>query len=117
MINYYNPLGKVSLTNDYFEGLVAGALTGCYGVVGTAASDTADGVMSFILGEKLAPRGVTVRAEDNRLVIDLHIKILYGINVDAICDNIRERVTYAVEDSTNLKIKKRDISIDDIITE
>ncbi len=117
MINYVNPLGKITYTDDFFEGLVSSAITSCYGVVGTVSSDAADSVMSFVLGEELNPRGVSVGVEDNRLVIDLHVRILYGISVRAICDNIRERVIYAVEDATGLKVKKINISIDDIITD
>ena len=38
MITYYNPLGGVSLTNEYFAGLVGEAAQHCYGVAGMASS-------------------------------------------------------------------------------
>ena len=37
MITYYNPLGGVSLTNEYFAGLVGEAAQHCYGVAGMAS--------------------------------------------------------------------------------
>lgn len=117
MIKYLTPMGKVTYTDDFFESLVSSAVAGCYGVVGTASSDPADGIMSFILGDEMSPRGVSVRAEDNRLAIELHVKILYGISVRTICENIRERVVWAVESATDLKVGRIDISIDDIVAD
>ena len=32
MIKFYNPLGKVCMTSDYFAGLVGAAAQSCYGV-------------------------------------------------------------------------------------
>ena len=36
MIKFYNPLGKVCMTNEYFAGLVGAAAQSCYGVCGMA---------------------------------------------------------------------------------
>ena len=117
MIKYTNPMGKISLTNEFFEGLVGQAIAECYGVVGTISQNAADSVKSMVLKDDVSYRGVHVAVEDNRLVINLHVRVLYGINVAAICDNVRERVIYAVENCTDLKVKRINISIDDIVTE
>ena len=44
MITYYNPLGGVSLTNEYFAGLVGEAAQHCYGVAGMASSSASDSI-------------------------------------------------------------------------
>ena len=36
MITYYNTMGRVSLTNDYFAELVSEIAKNCYGVAGMA---------------------------------------------------------------------------------
>ncbi len=36
MINFYNTFGKVSMTRDYFAGLVSAAASSCYGVADMA---------------------------------------------------------------------------------
>jgi len=56
MITYYNPLGGVSLTNEYFAGLVGEAAQHCYGVAGMASSSASDSIKSLILGKNRADK-------------------------------------------------------------
>lgn len=116
MIKIYNPLGKISLTNDYFASLVGNAITSCYGVAGMAVSGPKDSLKTLVFGSDIPEKGVVVSVEDDQLVIDLHIKVTYGVNIATIVDNIKERVSYAVENATNLKVKRINVSVDDVIT-
>ena len=117
MINIYNPQGKVILTNDYFAGLVGNAITSCYGVAGMSVAGHKDGLIAVVFGSDIPEKGVVVSEDEGQLVIDLHIKVIYGVNIATIVDNIKERVSYAVEHATNLKVKSITVSVDDIITE
>ena len=117
MIKIYNPMGKISLTNDYFAGLVGTAMTSCYGVAGMSTSGAADSIKTLVFGADALDKGVSVHEEEGQLVIDLHIKVLYGINITTVVENIKERVAYAVEKYTDLKVKTINVSVDDIITE
>ena len=117
MIKIYNPMGQVSLTNDYFASLVGNAITSCYGVAGMSTAGAKDSLKTMVFGKNIPDRGVVVNVEDEQLVIDLHIKVTYGVNIATIVDNIKERVAYAVENATNLKVKRINVSVDDIITE
>ena len=67
MITYYNPLGGVSLTNEYFAGLVGEAAQHCYGVAGMASSSASDSIKSLILGKNRADKGVRVSQVDGKL--------------------------------------------------
>ncbi len=117
MIKIYNPMGKVSLTNDYFAALVGNAITSCYGVAGMSSAGAADSLRTLVFGSDIPEKGVIVKEEEGRLVIDLHIKVIYGVNISTIVENIKERVSYAVEHATALKVKCINVSVDDIITE
>ena len=44
MITRVNPLGHISLTNDYFSGLVAEAAKNCYGIAAMGQSSAASTV-------------------------------------------------------------------------
>lgn len=117
MIRIYNPQGKIVLTNDFFAGLVGNAITSCYGVAGMSTAGARDSVKTMFFGNDIPEKGVVVTEEEGQLVIDLHIKVVYGVNIATIVDNIKERVSYAVEHATNLKVRRINISVDDIITE
>ena len=53
--------------------------------------------------------------EDGRLVIELHIKVTFGLNIAAIVRSITHKVKYAVEDATGLKVQRIDVCVDDIV--
>ncbi len=115
MIQFYTPLGKVCMTNNYFAGLVSAAAKSCYGVCGMATSTRAEGVRSLLRGSDLPDKGVRVTEENGRLIIELHIKVTYGLNIAAIVRSITHKVKYAVEDATSLKVQRIDVSVDDIV--
>ncbi len=115
MIKYYNAYGKVSLTNDYFEALVGNAATSCYGVTGMATANTGDSVKSFLFSAPQQDKGVLVREENGELIIDLHIKVTYGVSIQAITQSITNKVRYTIEKATGLKVRKINVYIDDIV--
>ena len=97
MIKFYTPLGTISLTNDYFAGLVGTAITSCYGVAGMSIAGPADSVKTLIFGSDIPEKGVVVGEVDGELIIDLHIKVIFGVNIAAIVENITEKVRYAAK--------------------
>ncbi|MEG0768527.1 MAG: Asp23/Gls24 family envelope stress response protein [Ruthenibacterium sp.] len=116
MIKLYTSLGQISMTSDYFAGLVSTAAKSCYGVRGMATGGTADTVRSALLLEAYYPdRGVRVTEEGGRLCIELHIQVTYGLNIAAIVRSITNKVKYAVEDATALKVLRIDVYVDDIV--
>lgn len=114
MISFYNTLGKVSMTQGYFAELVAAAAQSGYGVAGMATGSTGDEVKS-LLQKDFPEKGVQVTQEDGKLVIELHIKVTYGLNIAAAVKSITHKVRYIVEDSTGLTVKRIRVSVDDVV--
>ena len=117
MIKFHNTMGTVSMTNDYFAGLVNTAAQSCYGVVAITASSPADSIKSLVLGDDFPEKGVRVTSENGRLVIELHIKVSYGLNISAIVKSIPHKVKYVVENATGLPVARIDVAVDDILTD
>ncbi len=115
MIKFYTPLGKIELSNDYFASLVSTALQSCYGVAGMHQTNKADGVKELLFGKDMPDKGITISKEDDELVISLHIKILFGVSIPAIVENIKDRVKYVVEDATEFKVRRINVTVDDIV--
>ena len=115
MIKMFTPLGKVSMTGEYFSGLVGEAAKSCYGVSGMATGGTSDSFKTLVLGKDVPDKGVRGTEEDGRLVIELHIKVTFGLNIAAIVRSITHKVKYAVEDATGLKVQRIDVCVDDIV--
>ena len=115
MVHFYNTLGKVSMTGEYFSGLVSAAAASCYGVAEMAASGPSDTVRGALFGRDLPDRGVRVTEEDGKLAIELHIKVTYGLNIAATVKSITHKVKYVVESATGLQVKRINVSVDDIV--
>ena len=113
MITKVNPYGHISLTNDYFSGLVEQAAKQCYGI---AAMGQAPAKSALRTGS-LPPKGVTVTQEAGKLVIALHIKVGFGLNISTITQSITHRVKDEVELATGLKVARIDVYVDDVIAD
>ena len=110
MITRVNPLGHISLTNDYFSGLVAEAAKNRYGIAAMCRSADDSRVIQDL-------RELSKLAQEGRLVITLHIKVGYGLNIASITQSITHRVKDEVEHATGLKVARIDVFVDDIIDE
>lgn len=115
MIQIYNPLGTVCMSSEYFAGLVSAAAQSCYGVCGMATDGPADRLRSRVLSAYYPDKGVRVTEDGGAVNIELHIKVTYGVNIAAIVRSITNKVKYAVEDATTLKVARIDVYVDDIV--
>lgn len=117
MITKVNPYGHISLTNDYFSGLVAQAAKQCYGIAAMGQSPAETVVRSALKTGSLPQKGVAVTQENGQLVITLHIQVGYGLNISTITQSITHRVRDEVERATGLKVARIDVYVDDIFDE
>ena len=120
MITKVNPYGHISLTNDYFSGLVEQAAKQCYGIAAMGQAPAESVVRSALRTGStgsLPPKGVTVTQEGGKLVIALHIKVGFGLNISTITQSITHRVKDEVELATGLKVARIDVYVDDVIAD
>ncbi len=117
MIKFYTPLGKIELSSDYFASLISTALKSCYGVAGMHVSGAADSFKTLLFGNDVPDKGVIITKEDDELVINLHIKIMFGVSIPVIVENIKDRVKYTIEDATDLKVRRINVTVDDIVAQ
>ena len=111
MFQIEKPQGTIEISEELFSDLVAHAASECFGVAGLAVSGPRQGFLRF-LGQEIPDQGVKVRYRDSDLVIDLHIIVIYGINISAIVKSIINKVRYAVEETTGLKVGKVNVYVD-----
>ena len=52
--------------------------------------------------------------EGERLVVDIHIEVVFGMNIAAIAKSIVNKVRYTVEEATGLPVKKVNVFVDGI---
>ena len=114
LISVENTLGRISFSANYFAELVSMATQSGFGVAGMTNADASDDFKALIMSD-FSERGVRVIEEGGRLVINLHIKVTYGLNISAAVKNITHNVQYLVEEATGLSVKRIDVSVDDVV--
>ena len=105
MITKVNPYGHISLTNDYFSGLVEQAAKQCYGIAAMGQAPAESVVRNALRTGSLPPKGVTVTQEEGCL------------NISTITQSITHRVKDEVEHATGLKVARINVFVDDIIAD
>ncbi|MDI6618043.1 MAG: Asp23/Gls24 family envelope stress response protein [Clostridiales bacterium] len=108
------PLGKIDISDDVIEQIAGAAASGIYGVKNMASKNTMDTITGLVRKDNPA-RGVKVVRKEEGLVISIHIMVDYGVNMQAVGNNIIERVKYAVEKMTGEMVDKVIINIDGIM--
>lgn len=75
------------------------------------------GCAPAIRGKKTPDEGVRVRTSGGGLIVDLHIVVIYGMNIAAVTRSIVNRVRYTVEQATGLEVAKVNVFVDAMKTE
>ena len=117
MLKLENHLGTTTITTEYFAGLIGNVVSSCYGVVGISASTPMQGMLRRVSGRSTPAQGVKIKAIGDKLVVDIHIKVLYGINVSAIVKSIMNKVRYAVSQAVGLQVAKINVFVDNMAAE
>lgn len=114
MITLQNHLGKIEISQEYFSYLIGNAVSSCYGVAGMVKAGPRQGLRAFLTRRSYTDDGIVVRNVHNKLVVDLHISVVYGMNIAAISNSIVNKVRYTVENATDLEVLRVNVFVDEM---
>ncbi|NLJ16696.1 MAG: Asp23/Gls24 family envelope stress response protein [Clostridiales bacterium] len=117
MVYIKNHLGTITLSKNFLVSLIGGTVTNCFGVVDMNVGNVKQTILDkipFINKKKSIEKGVSVRYVKDKLYVDLHITVMYGVNVSAIVKSIINKVQYNVQEVTNLNVEKVNVFVDGI---
>ena len=103
-------LGFISVRDTAIKTIASNAAVSCYGVVGLADRKTKKGLLSD--NEKIE-NAIKV-SYNNGLIVDIHIYVMYGMNIQTISENILETLSYTLKESFGLKVNKVNVHVDGI---
>jgi len=109
-----NDLGTITIDPEVIARIAGLAATECYGIVGMAAKSLRDGLVHLLKLESLSKGVVVQQAENNELIINLHIIVDYGTNLPAIANTLQSNVRYQVEECTGKRVNQVNIFIESV---
>ena len=108
-----NQFGEIQVDKDVIA-LYAGTVAiECFGIVGMAAVSMKDGLVKLLKRDSLT-RGINVTIEENRIAIDFHVIVAYGVSISAVSDNLTETVKYKVEAFTSMEVSRINIFVEGV---
>ncbi len=117
MVLIHNHLGEINISRQFFAQLIGGTLTNCFGVADTNACTPKQSLresLPFTRKKKYIDKGVSVRTVRGKLHVDLHITVLYGVNISTAVRSIQHKITYVIEDETEIEVENVNVFIDEI---
>lgn len=119
MVLIHNHLGEINVSKQFFAQLIGGTLTNCFGVADTNACTPKQNLMEtlpFTKKKRFIDKGVAVKTVRGRLHVDLHITVLYGVNISSVVRSIQHKIAYVIEEETDIEVEGVNVYIDGIKT-
>ena len=106
--------GIVMIDSDVIAQYAGSVAVECFGIVGMAAVNMKDGLFHLLKKDSLT-RGIEVSiTEDNRLTLDFHVIIAYGVSIQAVTENLISNVKYKVHEFAGMDVDRVNIFVEGV---
>lgn len=109
----YTHMGEIAIDNAVLEKYAGSSAVECFGVVGMASVSVKDGIAKLLKRESLS-HGVGVKIENNKISIELHVIVSYGVNISSVCENLICNVKYKIEEFTGMEVEKITVYVEGV---
>ena len=109
-----NDLGHVFISDDVIASVAGGTAVSCYGIIGMASKNQVKDGITEILGKENYSKGIKVKKDEGKLIIDLYIIVMYGTKISEIANNVQSSVKYQIEKTLGVKVDEVNIFIQGI---
>ena len=106
-------LGEIVINPDVIALYAGSVAVECFGIVGMAAVNMKDGLVKLLKKESLT-HGINVSISENKISLDFHVIVSYGVSISAVTDNLINNVKYKVEEFTGMEIEKINIYVEGV---
>lgn len=106
-------MGNVAIGNDVIAHYAGPIAMECFGIVGMAGINVKDGLVKLLKKESMT-RGINVSIRNNKLTINFHVIVAYGVSILAVTDNLISNVKYKLEEFTGIEVAKINIFVEGV---
>ncbi len=108
-----NKMGEIQIPSDVIAQYAGVQAVECFGIVGMAMLSVKEGLVKLLKRDNLT-QGIAVTIEDNRITLDFHVIVAYGVSISAVADNLIANVKYKVEEFTGMEVDKINIYVEGV---
>jgi uncharacterized alkaline shock family protein YloU len=96
-------LGRIEVAPAAVASIANHAVRQCYGVVGMANRNLADGISHLL--NKESRQGIEVTIEGSEIVLDVYVIVEYGMRISAVANSIKNTVSFHIERALGVPVK------------
>lgn len=108
-----NELGEIIINTDIIATYAGSVAVECFGIIGMAAVNMKDGLVKLLKRDSLK-HGINVTLNENKISLDFHVIVSYGVSILAVSDNLISNVKYKVEEFTGMEIEKINVLVEGV---
>lgn len=108
-----NDLGSIVIDTNVIATYAGSVAVECFGIVGMASVNMKDGLVKLLRKENLE-HGISVKVVDNKISLDFHVIVSYGVSIFAVADNLISNVKYKLEAFTGMEVEKIRIYVEGV---
>lgn len=107
-------MGNISIDNEVIAQYAGAVAMECFGIVGMANVNMADGLAKLLKKDNMT-KGINVTlGEGRKLSLDFHVIVSFGVNIQAVADNLIDNVKYKLEEFTGLEVDRINIFVEGV---
>ncbi len=106
-------VGTIAIDAEAIAQYAGSVAVECFGIVGMATVNVKDGIVKLLKKESIT-HGINVLIKNNKLTLNFHVIVAYGVSIQAVADNLISNVKYKVEELTGLEIDKINIYVEGV---
>ena len=106
-------MGNITIDNEVIAQYAGSVAMECFGVVGMAGINVKDGLVKLLKMDSMT-RGINVSIQNNKLTLNFHVILAYGVSILAVSDNLISNVKYKVEEFTGIEVEKVNIFVEGV---
>ena len=106
-------MGNIVINNEVIAQYAGAVAMECFGIVGMAGINMKDGLVKLLKKDSIT-RGISVTLHNNKLILDFHVIVAYGVSILAVSENLISNVCYKVEEFTGMEVEKINIFVEGV---
>lgn len=106
-------MGNIAIDNEVIAQYAGSVAMECFGIVGMAGINVKDGLVKLLKMDSMT-RGIHISINNNKLTLNFHVIVAYGVSILAVSDNLISNVKYKVEEFTGIEIEKINIFVEGV---
>ena len=106
-------MGEITINTDVIATYAGSVAVQCFCIVGMAAVNMKDGLVKLLKKDSLK-HGINVTLNENKISLDFHVIVAYGVSIRAVSDNLIANVKYKVEAFTGIEVENINILVEGV---